>query len=87
MSQLDDTFDGFGKNNKEPQVEEIEEEIDENPVYVVGDFVNHKTYGDGIVVSLSNKAGSIIGQICFTSQGTIKSFDMSHPSIKKRNRK
>ena len=26
MSQLDDTFDGFGKNNKEPQVEEIEEE-------------------------------------------------------------
>lgn len=87
VSQLDDTFDGFGKNNKEPQVEEIEEEIDENPVYVVGDFVNHKTYGDGIVVSLSNKAGSIIGQICFTSQGTIKSFDMSHPSIKKRNRK
>ena len=56
-------------------------------MYVVGDFVNHKTYGDGIVVSLSNKAGSVIGQICFTSQGTIKSFDMSHPSIKKRNRK
>ena len=82
ISQVDD-YKPYSKVEKE---KEVEEEIIENPVYVVGDFVNHKVYGDGIVVSLDNKAGSIIGQICFTSQGTIKSFDMSHPSIKKRRK-
>ena len=72
--------------DKKEVSDEIENDNYEDTVYAVGDFVNHKVYGDGIVVSLDNKAGSIIGQICFTSQGTIKSFDMSHPSIKKRRK-
>ena len=78
ISQVDD--------NEPVNKIEAEDDFIEDSVYAVGDFVNHKVYGDGIVVSLDNKAGSIIGQICFTSQGTIKSFDMSHPSIKKRRK-
>ncbi len=72
--------------DKKEVSDEVVDDNNEDTVYAVGDFVNHKVYGDGIVVSLDNKAGSIIGQICFTSQGTIKSFDMSHPSIKKRRK-
>lgn len=78
ISQIDNSGDDV-------KIEDFEEE-NNNPVYALGDFVNHIVYGDGIIVSLEEKAGSLIGQICFTSQGTIKSFDMSHPSIKKRRK-
>ena len=47
--------------------------------YKVGEKVKHKVYGEGIIVSLNG----VIGTICFTSQGVIKQFDMTHPSIRK----
>lgn len=61
-----------------PKEEEIKEQ-DKN--YKVGDFVIHKVYGEGIIVSLEE--GSI-GKICFTSRGEIKTFDLTHPSIRKK---
>ncbi len=71
-----------------PQATSVEvcEDAKDDTEYKVGDFVNHKIYGDGIVVSLENKFGGVMGKICFTAQGTIKSFDMSHPSIRKIKR-
>ena len=47
--------------------------------YKVGEKIIHKVYGEGIIVSLNG----VIGTICFTSEGVIKQFDMTHPSIKK----
>ncbi len=49
-------------------------------VYKVGDYVIHNMYGEGIIVSLDSK----VGKICFTAQGSIKTFDMTHPSITKK---
>ena len=44
-------------------------------------------YGDGIIVSLEAKTDmGWLGKICFTAQGTIKTFDMMHKSIKKKVR-
>ena len=54
-------------------------EMKNDTAYSVGDKVKHKMYGEGIVVSLNG----VIGTICFTSQGVIKSFDMTHPAISK----
>ena len=72
---------------KEEKKEEKQELNEVDPKsYKVGDFVNHKVYGDGIIVSLEEKDGSIQGKICFTSEGSIKTFDMSHPAIRKRSR-
>lgn len=51
-----------------------------NYKYSVGDKVNHKVYGDGIVVSMDGENG----MICFTAQGLIKTFDMTHQSISKK---
>lgn len=82
----------FIKNSKIEKPEEKPEEIKfvklnpEEPKetkdnnYKIGEMVNHSTYGDGIVVSLTGN----IGKICFTKQGVIKSFDMTHPTISKK---
>lgn len=81
----------FIKNNnivqkEEPLKKEIieeealsEEKKDKN--YSIGDMVIHTVYGEGIVVSLGDNN---IGKICFTKQGLIKTFDMTHPSISKK---
>lgn len=61
--------------------------LSDDKEFKVGDFVNHKIYGDGIIVSLEKKTEmGWMGKICFTAQGTIKTFDMLHPSIKKKNK-
>ena len=75
------------KKSEIKYVEEVVEEGNGDKNYKVGDFVNHKIYGDGIIVSLEarNEAGWI-GKICFTAQGVIKTFDMLHPAIKKKIR-
>ena len=49
--------------------------------YKVGDFIIHKVYGEGIIVSLDDDT---IGKICFTSKGEIKTFDLTHPSIRRK---
>ena len=54
------------------------EEKDKN--YKVGDFIIHKVYGEGIIVSLEGT----IGKICFTARSEIKTFDITHPSITKK---
>ena len=72
------------KENESIKIEEIKEEVSDPNSYKVGDYVNHKVYGDGIIVSLEEKFGGIQGTICFTSEGSIKTFDMSHPAIRKR---
>lgn len=73
------------QNNKNlKQVVIIEEsEVKEKPLYQVGEFVVHTTYGEGIIVSLKDD----IGQICFTKEGKISKFDMTHPSISKKRSK
>ena len=83
----DDIFFDDIKEEKEDEsikIEEIKEEVSDPNSYKVGDYVNHKVYGDGIIVSLEEKFGGIQGTICFTSEGSIKTFDMSHPAIRKR---
>ena len=88
VSQIedDDIFFDDIKEDKEEKIiiEEIKEEVSDPSSYKVGDYVNHKVYGDGIIVSLEEKFGGIQGTICFTSEGSIKTFDMSHPAIRKR---
>ena len=88
VSQIedDDIFFDDIKEDKEEKIiiEEIKEEVSDPNSYKVGDYVNHKVYGDGIIVSLEEKFGGIQGTICFTSEGSIKTFDMSHPAIRKR---
>ncbi|MFA7367027.1 MAG: UvrD-helicase domain-containing protein [Bacilli bacterium] len=54
-----------------------------NNDYAIGEMVIHSTYGEGIVVSLGDHN---IGKICFTKQGLIKSFDMTHHSISKKSK-
>lgn len=48
-------------------------------VYSVGDNIIHNTYGEGIIISIDGD----VGQICFTSKGTIKKFMLNHPAIRK----
>ncbi len=89
VSQVDDDdifFDDIKEENENIRIEEIKEEVSDVSSYKVGDYVNHKVYGDGIIVSLEEKFGGIQGTICFTSEGSIKTFDMSHPAIRKRSK-
>ncbi|MCR5423053.1 MAG: UvrD-helicase domain-containing protein [Bacilli bacterium] len=90
VSQIRDD-DIFFDDIREEEKKEIKKEVEEvektdTASYKVGDFVNHKIYGDGIIVSLEEKDGNIQGKICFVGEGSIKTFDMSHPSIRKRNK-
>ena len=82
-SQFLEEFVGGAKKKVKKEVETITSkpkvEIPNDTAYSVGDKVKHKVYGEGIVVSLNG----VIGTICFTSQGVIKSFDMTHPAISK----
>lgn len=55
--------------------------MENNTDYHVGDTVMHQSFGEGIVVSLQGD----IGKICFTKQGSIKTFDMTHPAISKKS--
>ncbi len=67
----------------EPVVEIKSNEEDnnnENVTYNIGDIIIHNIYGEGIVVQLDGK----IGKVCFAKQGTIKTFDMTHPFIHKK---
>ena len=90
VSQIRDDdifFDDLHEKEEKKEIKVVEEIEKIDPaMYKVGDFVNHKVYGDGIIVSLEDKDGSIQGKICFTSEGSIKTFDMSHPAIRKRNK-
>lgn len=72
----------FIKKNTIALPEEKEGPQEEKPRegYKIGDFVLHNVYGEGIVVSLNEE----IGKICFTKQGMIKTFDMTHPAIRKK---
>lgn len=60
------------------QIKEETEVKDKN--YKVGDFVIHKVFGEGIIVSLEGT----VGKICFTARSEIKTFDITHPSITKK---
>ena len=84
---INDDFDNqsisYESKNKKIDSNEEEESIDPKS-YKVGDRITHTIYGEGIVVSLEEKFGSIQGKICFVKEGTIKTFDMAHPSIRKR---
>ena len=59
----------------------VEQEERTNKHFKVGDFIIHKVYGEGIVVSLDDET---TGKICFTSRGEIKTFDLTHPSISRK---
>lgn len=76
-------FVGEGKKKVKSAVEvtfdKPKVEMKNDTSYHVGEKIIHKVYGEGIIVSLNG----VIGTICFTSQGIIKQFDMTHPSIKK----
>ena len=82
-SQFLEEFVGGAKKKIKKETEVINTkpkiEMKNDTAYSVGDKVKHKIYGEGIVVSLNG----VIGTICFTSQGVIKSFDMTHPAITK----
>lgn len=73
-------FVNYQKSNKEEKVEVVSEEVKSPTKYQVGDKVIHTIYGEGIIVSLKDT----IGQICFASKGMIKQFDMTHPTISKK---
>ena len=55
--------------------------VESNNSYKVGDFIIHKVYGEGIIVSLDD---TTTGKICFTARGEIKTFDLTHPSIRRK---
>ena len=89
ISQLnsndDVIFDDLDVSYKKEKKEEIKEIENTDPLsYKVGDYINHKVYGDGIIVSIEEKFGSYQGKICFVSEGTIKTFDLAHPAIRKK---
>lgn len=65
-------------DEKISKTEEPVEARDTN--YKVGDFIIHKVYGEGIIVSVEDT----IGKICFTARSEIKTFDLTHPSIRKK---
>ncbi len=60
--------------------EEQKNQTPEDKNYKVGDFIIHKVYGEGIIVSIDKT----IGKICFTARSEIKTFDLTHPSIRKK---
>jgi len=62
------------------EIKEVNENNETNVNYKVGDFIIHKVYGEGIIVSVEDT----IGKICFTARGEIKTFDLTHPSIRKK---
>lgn len=64
--------------NENKQENNSIKEQDKN--YHVGDFIIHKTYGEGIIVSLEGTEG----KICFADRSEIKTFDITHPSIRKK---
>lgn len=66
-------------NHQEAIKEKFEQEKTTTE-YRVGDMVIHSSFGEGMVVSLNGD----IGKICFTTQGVIKTFDMTHPAIRKK---
>lgn len=79
------------KNKKNDDEYNIRQVVDENKQennnikeqdknYHVGDFIIHKTYGEGIIVSLEGTEG----KICFVDRSEIKTFDITHPSIRKK---
>lgn len=79
------------KNKKNDDEYNIRQVVDENKQennnikeqdknYHVGDFIIHKTYGEGIIVSLEGTEG----KICFADRSEIKTFDITHPSIRKK---
>lgn len=76
----------FSKTKKENSIKidnqvsknEKDDNLDKN--YHVGDYVIHKIYGEGIIVSLEGNNG----KICFVERGEIKLFDITHPSIRKK---
>lgn len=72
-------FVGLQQENKE-EIEVIETSDNTNNEYQIGDKIIHTIYGEGIIVSLKGD----IGQICFTNQGIIKQFDMTHHMISKK---
>ena len=65
---------------KKPVIIQEEKEEVQDKNYKVGDFIIHKVYGEGIVISIDGT----IGKICFTERGEIKTFDLTHPSIRKK---
>lgn len=66
---------------KNEESEEFKNANADDKDYKVGDFIIHKVYGEGIIVSLDGT----VGKICFTAKQQIKTFDMTHPSIRKKN--
>lgn len=76
----------FSKTKKENSIKidnqvsknEKDDNLDKN--YHVGDYVIHKIYGEGIIVSLEGNNG----KICFVERGEIKLFDITHSSIRKK---
>lgn len=76
----------FSKTKKENsikidnQVSENKKDENQDKNYHVGDYVIHKIYGEGIIVSLEGNNG----KICFVERGEIKLFDITHPSIRKK---
>ena len=62
------------------EIKEVNENNETDVNYKVGDFIIHKVYGEGIIVSVEDT----IGKICFTARGEIKTFDLTHPSIRKK---
>lgn len=67
------------KTNATNKKAKVEFKLENNSDYHIGQKVNHSTYGEGIIVSLNGD----IGKICFTKQGFIKQFDMTHSAISK----
>ena len=91
ISQVEDDYNPFNqiekKYEKDTESTDTSGELTDDKTFKVGDFVNHAVYGDGIIVSLEAKTDmGWLGKICFTAQGTIKTFDMMHKSIKKKVR-
>lgn len=83
MNKFDNKRDIDEFNISQVPKEEIKKEFEqanETKDYNIGDYVIHKVYGEGIIVSLDGT----VGKICFTSQGQIKTFEMTHPSIRKK---
>ena len=75
-------IDNDDYNIRQVSYETSNEPQDENKgSYKIGDFIIHKVYGEGIIVSLDDET---TGKICFTARGEIKTFDLTHPSIRKK---
>lgn len=76
----------FSKPKKDSAIKinnQVKEEVtsdNQDKNYHVGDYVIHKIYGEGIIVSLEGNDG----KICFVERGEIKLFNITHPSIRKK---